>query len=180
MTKSPLPLFGEALTKSEALRRAIGEAALRAATDVHLTPFEALERLRQPTVCLLRGPQSSLPRSAANAANWPAARRPCRFVYCCLCHPCRSSVADQKPGGLSDLRTIRPSFTEVSIHAPILFRNCAATSGRRALGACRLTVIRRSRKIPSKGIRKSEVGPVSVMRPKEVPSIRKPKKSEML
>ena len=37
MTKSPLPLFGEALTKSEALRRAIGEAALRAATDVHLT-----------------------------------------------------------------------------------------------------------------------------------------------
>ena len=34
------------VSKSEALRRAIGEAALRAATDVHLTPFEALERLQ--------------------------------------------------------------------------------------------------------------------------------------
>ena len=29
------------VSKSEALRRAIGEAALRTATDVHLTPFEA-------------------------------------------------------------------------------------------------------------------------------------------
>ena len=34
------------VSKSEALRRAIGEAALRAATDVHLTPVEALERLQ--------------------------------------------------------------------------------------------------------------------------------------
>ena len=34
------------VSKSEALRRAIGEAALRAATDVRLTPFEALERLQ--------------------------------------------------------------------------------------------------------------------------------------
>jgi predicted DNA-binding protein len=34
------------VSKSEALRRAISEAALRAATDVHLTPAEALERLQ--------------------------------------------------------------------------------------------------------------------------------------
>ena len=34
------------VSKSEALRRAISEAALRAATDIHLTPVEALEKLQ--------------------------------------------------------------------------------------------------------------------------------------
>ena len=34
------------VSKSEALRRAISEAALQVAADVHLTPVEALERLQ--------------------------------------------------------------------------------------------------------------------------------------
>ena len=34
------------VSKSEALRRAVSEAALRAATGVNLTPVEALERLQ--------------------------------------------------------------------------------------------------------------------------------------